>query len=91
MAVNYESIIDEVSNVNPDAIILDGLDGAIIGASGDVPVFVYSIEACISIMMRENDWDYDTAIEYLDFNTFNTYYGEYGPKFVCQFIDLNYN
>jgi hypothetical protein len=35
--------------------------------------------------MRDNDWDYDTAIEFLEFNTFNTYYGDYSPKFVSEF------
>lgn len=84
----HTSIIKNVSKANPNAIILDGLDEAIIGATiNSNPVFLYGKESCIAISMRDNDWDYETALEFLEFNTFNTYYGDYSPKFVNEFTE----
>ena len=88
MSIDYQGIIENVSTSNPQAIILDGLDEAIIGMSeGSNPIFMYSVEICIAISMRDNEWDYETATEFLEFNTFNTYYGDYSPKFVNEFTE----
>ena len=85
MSIDYLDIINKVSIINPKAIILDGLDEAIVGMSeSSNPIFIYSTELCISVMMRDNDWDYLEAVEFLDYNTFNTYYGDYSPVFVCE-------
>ena len=85
MSIDYLDIINKVSIINPKAIILDGLDEAIVGMSeSSNPIFIYSTELCISVMMRDNEWDYETALEFLDYNTFNTYYGDYSPTFVCE-------
>ena len=88
MSIDYQGIIENVSTSNPQAIILDGLDEAIIGMSeGSNPIFMYSVEICIAISMRDNEWDYETAVEFLEFNTFNTYYGDYSPKFIYEFTE----
>ena len=88
MSVNYSEIINKVSKSNPQAIILEGLDEAIVGMSENSnPIFLYSVESCIAISMRDNEWDYETAIEFLEFNTFNTYYGDYSPKFIYEFTE----
>jgi|TARA_R110000803_G_scaffold112660_7_gene181054 hypothetical protein len=88
MSIDYQGIIENVSTSNPQAIILDGLDEAIIGMSeGSNPIFMYSVEICIAISMRDNEWDYETAVEFLDYNTFNTYYGDYSPKFIYEFTE----
>lgn len=85
MSVNYLEIINKVAILNPKAIILDGLDEAIVGMSeSSNPIFIYSTELCISVMMRDNGWDYFEALEFLEYNTFNTYYGDYSPTFVCE-------
>jgi len=85
---SYLAIIKEVTKKNPNAIILDGLDEAIVGMSeSSNPIFLYSREICIAISMRDNDWDYETAVEFLEFNTFNTYYGNYSPKFIYEFTE----
>jgi hypothetical protein len=85
MSIDYLDIINKVSIINPKAIILDGLDEAIVGMSeSSNPIFIYSTELCISIMMRDNDWEYLEAVEFLEYNTFNTYYGDYSPTFVCE-------
>ena len=44
MSIDYQGIIENVSTSNPQAIILDGLDEAIIGMSeGSNPIFMYSV------------------------------------------------
>ena len=88
MSIDYQGIIESVSTSNPQAIILDGLDEAIVGMSeSSNPIFMYSVEICIAISMRDNEWDYETAVEFLEFNTFNTYYGDYSPKFIYEFTE----
>ena len=89
MLIDYKEVIERVSKLNPNAIILDGLDEAIIGGTENSnPSFLYSTESCIAIMMRDNDWDYECAVEFLEFNTFNTYYGDYSPKFIYEFNEI---
>lgn len=71
--------------INPDAIRLEGLDDAIVGIAY-VPcsgaVFVYDREKCIQVTMQGQKWDYDEAVEWLDFNTFDAHLGKHTPVFL---------
>ena len=80
--VNFCAIIDNVSIRNPKAVQLEDLDEAIVGmTAGAHPVFIYSTELCTVVMMRDNDWDWEGANEFLEHNIFHAYYGDYGPVF----------
>ena len=86
--VNHEKILDAICKLNPKAIVLDGLDEAIVGMSeSETPILIYSVEQCIVVSMRDNDWDYETASEFLEYNTFGTHYGKFSPQFVYEFIE----
>lgn len=57
----------------------DGFDNAIIGIDIISNRIIYSTKKCIEILMKQNNWSYDEALEYLEFNTFCAYVGEETP------------
>ena len=59
----------------------DGYDAAVIGVSTDGRL-VYSVERMIEITARDGDMNKLEAIEWLEYNTFNTYVGEMTPIWV---------
>jgi hypothetical protein len=67
------------------AIILDGLDGAIIGVVeefGNSPRILYSKEKIIDILVERDGMTSEEAIEYYDFNILGLYAGEQNPVFL---------
>jgi hypothetical protein len=73
-------IIEEIILDNPEAIVLDGYDDAIIGIGsvyGSNMVLVYDIQKIISILME--DMSYDEALEFYDYNIACLYAGENTP------------
>jgi hypothetical protein len=72
-----ESIVENF----PDEDILkaDGLDNAVIGIDTSSMRLIYSKQECVEVMMDEQDMNMLEAIEYLEYNTFNTYVGEQTP------------
>ena len=73
-----------------DLLFADGYDGAIIGvASGfDSGRVVYSVKKMIEIAAKELSIDHDEASEWLEYNTFQAYVGEYTPIYL--YDDLTY-
>ena len=59
----------------------DGYDEAVMGISTDGRL-VYSVEKMIEITARDGDMSELDAIEWLEYNTFNTYVGEMTPIWV---------
>ena len=83
--INPQKIIKEFMAKNPNGLIADGLDNAVIGITLEgSPKLIYSIERCIEVSMENNGWDYETALEFLEFNTFSTYVGIFTPLFVYE-------
>ena len=67
------------------AIILDGLDTAIIGIVeefGNGPRILYSKEKIIDILVERDGMTSEEAIEYYDFNILGLYAGEQNPIFL---------
>lgn len=80
----YESKIDELSEVNPEALLADGLEEAFIGIicnQHHPKVAVYDYGKCVRILMRDGITE-EEAHEYLEFNTLSAYVGENGPLFL---------
>ena len=62
-----------------DALIADGFDSCITAyEQGRV---IYSYDACVETLMKNNEWDYEDAIEWMEFNVVNTYVGKRTPIF----------
>ena len=87
MSHNKE-LIDEWAN-NQDAereiLTMDGFDEAILGHGGQYgqePLVVYSLRKMIDICMKDSGMDYESAVEYLSFNTLCAYMGPGTPIIV---------
>ena len=69
---------------NNETMLADGFDAAIIGLDTSNEVFrvVYDKDKMIEILIESDDMSYEDAIEYLEYNVFNTYMGEGTPIYV---------
>ena len=68
-----------------NAVILTGLDNAIIGIVeefGNGPRILYSKSKIIEILMERDEMDEIEAIEFYDFNILGLYGGEQNPVFL---------
>mgnify|MGYP000703772015 CR=1 FL=1 len=74
-------ILERLAEWNPEAVLWDGLDEAVVGIGGRVnlgPVAIYDREKCIKILAgQEMSWE--EAEEYFSFNVEGAYVGEYTP------------
>ena len=78
MSVNLQ-LRDELPE---DAIIFDNMsyDGSIIGVTTDDRV-VYSYDKMVEELMQDEEWSYEDAVEWIDYNTIRAlpYAGPNGP------------
>ena len=81
---------EDIEAINPDAYFAIGLDAAIIGIGHQcnaAPVVIYDYDKCVKILMKDNDWDYEAAMEWMEFNVVGTYIGEGMPIFMTVFSE----
>ena len=79
-----DNVFDDLSEVNPEALLADGLEDAYLGYvinTHHKSVAVYDAIKCVEILMRDGMTE-EESWEYLDFNTFCAYVGENGPLFI---------
>ena len=75
---------EEGSLLNPAALAADGLDDAIIGYGQQFPkepLLVYDYDKCVEIFMAQG-MSHEEAVEWMEFNVVNAYYGEGTPIFI---------
>ena len=83
--VEENSILEHITELNPEAIVLDGLDDAIVGVgySKDLePRLIYSISKIILTLMERDKMTRLEAIEFYDYNIVDGYFGKHGPIFL---------
>lgn len=76
--------LNSIRELNPNAVILDGLDDCIIGIAerfGFEPVLAYSVEKIIQLLMDRDGMDREEAQEFYEFNIFNLGV-EHSPVFI---------
>jgi hypothetical protein len=75
--------LDEILDNYPDEQFLkaDGFDSAIIGLDPVSMKLIYDRRIMVEILIEDNMTEED-AIEYLEFNTWNTYFGDYTPIYI---------
>jgi hypothetical protein len=76
---------ERILELNPDAIVFDGLDSSIIGIGERVgmnSVAVYSVEKIVRTFVERDKMSYEEAYDMYEFNYFNAWLGEYTPIFV---------
>ena len=77
--------LEDLIEINPDALAADGFDDAIIGYTVSTPhphVVVYDVDKCVQILVDRDGMTPEEADEYLSFNTLCCYVGENTPLFV---------
>ena len=78
------SIRVELAALNPQALLADGLDDALIGwgmQATKMPVAIYNYDKCVEILINEGS-SQDDAIEWMEYNVTNAWYGEGTPIFM---------
>ena len=69
-----------------ELVLADGFNNAIVGIQEDTGIVFYSREKVIQILMEDLELDLIDAIDYAEFNVFNTYVGEKTPVFLHDFF-----
>jgi hypothetical protein len=72
-----EQIIDYYYET--DFLKADGFDAAVIGIDESTMRLIYSVSLCIDILVREQEMDYEDALEYFSYNVSGAYVGEKTP------------
>ena len=76
---------EEIEEINPEALLCDGFDEAIIGMAERInlgPVVAYSVEKIIEILMSRDEMSYEDAYEYYNFNIVGAWMGDNTPVFI---------
>lgn len=68
-----------------DIMFADGLDDAIIGFEPNMWKVVYSRSKCMDVLIERDGMDEEESLEFLEYNTFNAYFGEKTPLWVEDF------
>jgi hypothetical protein len=76
-------VLEALSVLNPEAVLADGLDAALIGhsVSGDEHVAVYDMDKCIEILMETHNMNEEEAEDFFSYNMLRDC-GENAPVFV---------
>jgi hypothetical protein len=72
---------ENISEFNPEALLADGLDNALIGYSTKGNA-IYSITKIIEIFIERDGMSQEEATEFFDFNVDGAYVGEYTPIYI---------
>lgn len=79
---------ETLSDVDPEILIFDGFDDAIIGYTDSWGPensrnlrAVYSYEKCVDVLVKDG-LSYENAVEHLEFNTLGAYVGSRTPVVV---------
>jgi len=89
----YRATKNCLDDLNPDALLADGLEFACIGwtevwvhqQTGGVerlPIAVYSKNKVIAILMEETNMTLEDALEYAEYNIYAAYMGPNTPIFI---------
>ena len=77
--------IDEIIDINPEAMLADGFDEAILGMCiqfGSEPVVAYDFNKCVKIVMERDGMEREEAIDFINFNVVGAYVGLSTPVFI---------
>ena len=76
---------EEIEEINPDALLCDGFDEAIIGLAERInlgPIVAYDIDKMLEIMVERDGMTYEEAMEYFDYNILGAWMGENTPVYI---------
>lgn len=73
-----------IMDINPDAHLWDDLDNCIMGITEE-GCAVYDIHEIEKELMKQNEWDWETAAEFVEYNILQAYIGEFTPVHMWSF------
>lgn len=76
---------EQISEINPDALMCDGFDDAVIGMAERPnlgPVVAYSVSKILDIMIERDGMTYEEALEFYEFNISGAWMGDYTPIYI---------
>lgn len=76
---------EEISEINPDALLCDGFDEAIVGMAERInlgPVVAYDVDKMLEIMVKRDGMTYEEAMEYFDYNILGAWMGDNTPVYI---------
>lgn len=82
--------IDDIAEINPEALLCDGFDEAIIGMAERInlgPVVAYDVQKIIEIMVERDGMTYEEAYEFYDYNIVGSWMGDFTPIFITTNLD----
>lgn len=91
---NFEAIREYLAEMNPEALLADGLENALVGVCdrfGQNTLAAYDYDKCIEIFskdiasddtLEEDDDPHTMAVEHFDFNVIGSWVGENTPVFI---------
>jgi hypothetical protein len=77
--------IEKVSEINPEALLADGFNDAILGMClqfGQEAVVAYDYEKCLEILENRDGMNREDGIDYMEYNVIGSYMGMYTPVFI---------
>ena len=80
-AERIERLLEVIKDLNPEAVVLDGLDDSIEGYDKDGRI-IYSVYNIIETLMQRDEMSEEEAWEHYSFNIEGAYLGEYTPIFL---------
>ena len=81
---------EEIAEINPEALLCDGFDDAIIGIAERInlgPIVAYSVDKIIDIMVERDGMTYEEAFEFYEYNIIGSWMGENTPIFITTNLD----
>jgi hypothetical protein len=85
--MTFEEKKERLAEVNPEALLADGFEDALIGyvQQFNKTVALYDYDKCVAILMFRDKMSDEDAREFLEFNTLGAYVGENTPAFAFLF------
>lgn len=78
-----ERLIESIAEFNPEALLADGLEGAIVGYDTKGRV-IYSVGSILDILVERDGMSYEEASEHFLFNIECAYIGENTPIYMYE-------
>ncbi len=76
---------EEIEEINPEALLCDGFDEAIIGMAERINlghIVAYDVDKMLKIMVERDGMTYEEAMEYFDYNILGAWMGENTPVYI---------
>lgn len=96
-SLSFDHKRDSLVEVNDEAILFDGYEGALIGYCirfGREPIAIYDYDKCLEILMTPGEGDFEEGMSYEDaldwfcYNTLGCWAGDHTPAFLKRFENM---